>query len=83
LTNDYPQNAFKETGPIEVIPGSHFTRTETNDRGHLRNVKLAEATTAPAGSIFIAVYSIWHRKGRNRDPQSSHGKVRPSASGCI
>ena len=32
---------------------------------HLRSVKLSVPTTAPAGSIFITIYSIWHRKGRS------------------
>ena len=33
--------------------------------GHIRSVKFAEPTTAPAGSIIITVYSIWHRKSRS------------------
>ena len=61
----YPQDTPKEAGPTEVIPGSHFLRTKANYMAHLRSVKLSVPTTAPAGSIFITVYSIWHRKGRS------------------
>ena len=61
----YPQDTPPELGPTELIPGSHFMRGKSNYMGHLRNVKVAVATAAPAGSIFITVYSIWHRKGRS------------------
>lgn len=61
----YPQDTPKEAGPTEVIPGSHFMRTKANYMAHLRSVKFSVPTTAPAGSIFITVYSIWHRKGRS------------------
>ncbi len=61
----YPQDTPKESGPTEVIPGSHFMRSKANYMGHLRSVKQTDSTVAPAGSIFITVYSIWHRKGRS------------------
>ena len=61
----YPQDTPKETGPTEVIPGSHFMRAKANYMGHIRSVKFAQSTAAPAGSIFITVYSIWHRKGKS------------------
>ena len=52
-------------GPTEGIPASHFMRTKANYMGHIRNVKSTESTRAPAGSIFITVYSICHRKGKS------------------
>ena len=61
----YPQDTPLEMGPTEVIPGSHFMRTKSNYLGHIRSVKLAASTTAPTGSIFLTVYSIWHRRGRS------------------
>ena len=61
----YPQDTPKESGPTDVIPGSHFMRSKANYMGHIRSVKLAESTAAPAGSIFITVYSIWHRKSKS------------------
>ena len=61
----YPQDTPVEMGPTEVIPGSHFMRGKANYMGHLRSVKTAVSTTAPAGSIFLTVYSIWHRKPRS------------------
>ena len=61
----YPQDTTLEMGPTEVIPGSHFMRGKANFMGHIRSVKTTESTVAPAGSIFITVYSIWHRKGKS------------------
>ena len=61
----YPQDTPPELGPTEMIPGSHFMRSKSNYMGHIRNVKVAKTTAAPAGSIFITVYSIWHRKGKS------------------
>lgn len=66
----YPQEVMPEMGPTELIPGSHFMRGKANYMAHLRNLRLAEKTTAPAGTIFLTVYSIWHRKG-------------PSTASCI
>ena len=61
----YPQDTARADGPTEVIPGSHFMRGKANYMGHLRSVRTAVPTVAPAGSIFLTVYSIWHRKGRS------------------
>ena len=61
----YPQDTPVEMGPTEVIPGSHFMRGKANYMGHIRNVKLAVPTAAPAGSIFLTVYSIWHRRPKS------------------
>ena len=61
----YPQDTTSEMGPTEVIPGSHFMRSKSNFMGHIRGVKMAEKTTAPAGSIIITIYAIWHRKGKS------------------
>jgi len=68
----YPQDTPLALGPTEVIPGSHFVYGKANYMGHLRSVKLATATTAPAGSIFITVYSIWHRKGKSSATGERH-----------
>ena len=64
----YPQDTPREMGPTEGIPASHFMRTKANYMGHIRNVKSTESTRAPAGSIFITVYSICHRKGKTPHP---------------
>lgn len=61
----YPADTSIEMGPTQVVPGSHFMRSKANYMGHLRTINLAESTAAPAGSIFITVYSIWHRKDKS------------------
>lgn len=61
----YPQDTPLEMGPTEVIPGSHFMHTKANYLGHIGSVKGKVSTTAPAGSIFLTIYSIWHRKGKS------------------
>ena len=61
----YPQDTPAELGPTEVIPGSHFMRSKANHMGHIQSVRMTQTTSAPAGSIFITVYSIWHRKGKS------------------
>ena len=61
----YPQDTPAELGPTEVIPGSHFMRSKANHMGHIQSVRMTQTTSAPAGSILITVYSIWHRKGKS------------------
>lgn len=57
----YPQDTPIELGPTEILPGSHFLRNQQRYMAHLENIRDAVMTTAPAGSIFITVYHIWHR----------------------
>ena len=59
----YPQDTPAELGPTEVLPGSHFLRNQHRFMGHLDNLRNMEKTAAPAGSIFITIYHIWHRGG--------------------
>ena len=61
----YPQDTTPEMGPTEVLPGSHFRRCKSNFINHVRNIKMTEKTIAPAGTIFITIYAIWHRKGKS------------------
>ena len=56
----YPQATPLELGPIEVLPGSHFRYAR--HLGHYGSIRGAIRTAAPAGSIFLTVYSIWHRR---------------------
>ena len=65
----YPQDTPLEIGPTEVLPGSHFLFSLGKFMAHYGNISWSEHTAAPAGSIFITVYSIWHR----RPPSSGHG----------
>jgi len=59
----YPDGATKEMGPTEIIPGSHFYKARGGYLGRLRSVKSSMLTVAAPGSIFVTVYSIWHRRG--------------------
>ena len=58
----YPQDTPEAFGPTEVLPGSHLFSASARYMGHYSNIRGAVKTTAPAGSIFITVYSIWHRR---------------------
>ena len=60
----YPQDPPPEMGPTEVVPGSHLWHRPDYAMGHLAGVRGTALTSAPAGSIFITDYAIWHRKGR-------------------
>ena len=64
----YPQDTPLELGPTEILPGSHFLYNWGNFMGHYRNISWSEHTTAPAGSIFITVYSVWHRRPQSTAP---------------
>ena len=58
----YPQDTAIEMGPTEVVPGSHNFFALPHYMRHYGSIKGSVSTTAPAGSIFITIYSIWHRR---------------------
>lgn len=58
----YPQACPPEFGPTEVLPGSHFMRLKANMMGNFGHIAGASPVTGPAGTIFLTVYSIWHRR---------------------
>ena len=66
----YPQDVPLELGPTELVPGSHLVQSKgqyevpyflglVDDQGDVANSHYREA---PAGSITITAYSIWHRR---------------------
>ena len=57
----YPQDTPKELGPTELVPSSHLLHAKRTYMRHYGNIKKGVWTVAPAGSIFITHYSIWHR----------------------
>ena len=61
----YPQDCPEEMGPTEVLPGSHYLFALRKYISHLGRIRGAYRTVAPAGSIFITVYSIWHRRSES------------------
>ena len=58
-----PQDTPKELGPTELVPGSHFLFSLQSWMRHYGSIKGGASTAAPAGSIFITVYRVWHRRG--------------------
>ena len=59
----YPQDTTPEMGPTDLVPGSHHIRMKRRYMVNFENIATAFSSTAPAGSIFIACYPIWHRRG--------------------
>jgi hypothetical protein len=57
----YPQDTPQALGPTELLPSSHFIRGRRRFMEHYGNIRYGVWTAAPAGSIFITHYSIWHR----------------------
>ena len=58
----YPQDCPVELGPTELLPGSHFLFALRKNISHLGGIRGSYRAAAPAGSIFITVYNIWHRR---------------------
>ena len=60
-----PQECTREMGPTELIPGSHFLFGHRDSMHTLGKVKGSFYAIAPAGSILITHYSIWHRRSES------------------
>jgi len=58
----YPQACSLEAGPTELLPGSHFLYSRSRHMAHYGQLRGSYAAVASAGSIFLTVYSIWHRR---------------------
>ena len=46
-----------------MLPGSHFLFNLGAFMGHYGGIRGTASTAAPAGTIFITAYPIWHRRG--------------------
>ena len=60
-----PLGCSRELGPTELLPGSHFLfshRDAMKQYGRIRGSYLA---VAPAGSIMITHYALWHRRSES------------------
>ncbi len=57
----YPQDTPESMGPTHLVPGSHLVPNSQRAMGHLGSLAHERSTAAPAGSIFITMYRIWHR----------------------
>jgi len=64
----YPQACTFEMGPTALLPGSHFLFSQSVYMGHYGSIRGTYYAVAPAGSIFITVYSIWHRRSASSVP---------------
>jgi len=58
----YPQDAPLELGPTEFLPGSHFLYAPSRYMDHYDRIAGSFMSEAPAGSIWITAYTIWHRR---------------------
>ena len=57
-----PQAVTLEMGPTELLPGSHFLFSEGSLLGHYDQIRGTFKAIGPAGSIYMDVYNIWHRR---------------------
>ena len=58
----YPEATPREMGPTEILPGSHLHRGYGGYLSRLRSLNQSVLTISPPGTIFLTVYSIWHRR---------------------
>ena len=49
-------------GPTELLPGSHFLYANASLLGHYDQIRGTFKAMGPAGSIYMDVYNIWHRR---------------------
>ena len=59
----YPQDTPAQMGPTQVLPGSHLVHNKARFMSHFGGLRGQASTAAPAGSIFLTMYHIWHRRG--------------------
>lgn len=64
-----PQETTVDMGPTEVLPGSHHLFQIPQYMAHYSRIRGAVVAAAPAGSIFVTHYGIWHRRSRSISPQ--------------
>jgi hypothetical protein len=57
-----PQAVTLEMGPTELLPGSHFLYANASLLGHYDQIRGTFKAMGPAGSIYMDVYNIWHRR---------------------
>lgn len=59
-----PQDTTAEMGPTEVLPGSHLLFNLNQHMAHYGQIRGSALAAAPAGSIFVTHYGIWHRRSK-------------------
>ena len=58
----FPQECNLESGPTELLPGSHFILLHSRHMAHYGQMRGTYYAAASAGSVFLTVYSVWHRR---------------------
>jgi hypothetical protein len=58
----YPQETPLALGPTEFLPGSHLVFNQQRAMAHLGKIRGAHRAPAPAGTILLTTYQIWHRR---------------------
>jgi hypothetical protein len=64
----YPQDTPEELGPTHLLPGSHLVPNAQRAMAHLGALRGERSSAAPAGTIFITMYRIWHRASPSSVP---------------
>ena len=60
-----PQECTRELGPTELLPGSHFLFSNRDSMKQIGRIRGSYYAAAPAGSIVITHYGIWHRRSES------------------
>lgn len=60
-----PQETTLAMGPTELLPGSHLYPADNRVLAHYGQIRGTVDTRAPAGSLFVTAYGIWHRRMRS------------------
>ena len=60
----YPADSPVESGPTEFVPGSHHVYNQVRFMAHYGEIGGTWKAIAPAGSIYLTAYSLWHRRAR-------------------
>ena len=69
----HPEAVPMEKGPTEVLPGSHhLASAPVGHYGNLRGGVPFAPPAAPAGSILIMSYNLWHRRTRSTAEGQRH-----------
>lgn len=63
-----PQECTREMGPTELLPGSQFLFSHRDAMKQIGSVRGSYYAVAPAGSIIITHYGIWHRRSESSVP---------------
>ena len=60
----YPADSTLDSGPTEFVPGSHHVYNQVRFMAHYGEIGGTWKAIAPAGSIYLTAYSLWHRRAR-------------------